>query len=112
MYSENRTLNTMAFIAGRTSVMRMLMGFLLLGGMLGCSSSPQAPIVIGHVSDKTRADKAGLQAELGIRLALHDASKDGALGESFGGKKVVVQHTDTEGKIDAVESQAVRLFSV
>jgi len=79
----------------------------------GCNTSSTPPaIVIGHVSDNTRADKAGVQAELGMRLALGELSKDGALAEVFGGKKIHVQHTDTEGVVDAFESQAVRLFNI
>src|SRR5262245_28071162 len=78
----------------------------------GCTGSTPAPIVVGHVSDKTRADKAGDQAELGIRLALHELTQDGTINEAFGGRKIEMHHTDTRGKLDAFESQAVRLDSV
>jgi len=67
--------------------------------------------VIGHVSDKTRLDKAGDQAERGIRLALHDLNND-TLAQEFGGRKLEVRHTDTRGQLEAFESQAVRLDSV
>lgn len=97
--------------------MRFFTGIMILGSMLlalaGCNpSATPLPIVIGHVSDKARLDKAGDQAELGIRLALHELTKDGALAETFGGRKIQVRHTDTRGEIDAFESQAVRLDSI
>lgn len=87
-------------------------GLLLLGfaGCFGGSTPP--PIEIGHVSDKTRADKAGDQAELGLRLALSELSKDETLAESFAGRKIQIRHTDTQGKLDAFEAEAVRLESV
>src|ERR1043166_3959556 len=86
--------------------------WLMVLALAGCTGSTPAPIVIGHVSDKTRADKAGEQAELGIRLALHELTQDGTISETFGGRKIEVHHTDTRGKLDAFESQAVRLDSV
>jgi branched-chain amino acid transport system substrate-binding protein len=85
----------------------------VLLGFMGCyTPSAPPPIVLGHVSDKTRLDKAGDQAELGIRLALHDLNKDGALAEAFGGRAIQVRHTDTRGQLDAFEAEAVRLDSV
>lgn len=87
--------------------------FFLLLFVAGCNfGSGPAPIEIGHVSDKTRLDRAGAHAELGIRLALAELSKYGALATAFGGRKVQVRHTDTRGQLDAFESQAVRLDSV
>jgi branched-chain amino acid transport system substrate-binding protein len=86
---------------------------LMLLGLTGCyTSATPLPIVIGHVSDKSRLDKAGDQAELGIRLALHETNKDGALTDLFGGRKIEVHHTDAHGELDKFESQAVRLDSV
>ena len=92
---------------------RMMLLLSMLLAVAGCNTTvtPTA-IIVGHVSDKTRLDKAGDQAELGIRLALHDLMKDGALAETFGGRKIHVHHTDTKGEIDGFESEAVRLFSV
>lgn len=81
-------------------------------GLAGCGGSAPPPIEIGHVSDNTRRDKAGEQAERGLRLALNELSKDDALAQAFGGKKVQIRHTDTQGKLEAFESQAVRLESV
>jgi branched-chain amino acid transport system substrate-binding protein len=97
--------------------MRSLINHLLFGliplGVVGCYPSPTPPpVVIGHVSDKSRLDKAGDQAELGIRLALHELSKGDALSEAFNGRAVQVRHTDAHGDIDAFESQAVRLDTV
>jgi ABC-type branched-subunit amino acid transport system substrate-binding protein len=67
--------------------------------------------LVGHISDKNRRDKAGDHAELGIRLALAELSKDNALSDALG-RPVQVRHTDTRGNTDAFESQAVRLDSV
>src|SRR5439155_25720668 len=78
-------------------------------GAAGCfTGSTPPPIEIGHVSDKTRGD----QAELGLRLALSELSKDDSLPQAFGGRKIQIRHTDTQGKLDAFESQAVRLETV
>ena len=88
--------------------------FAILGiALTGCNTGvTPLPIVVGHVSDNTRPDKAGEQAELGIRLALAELSKDDALAEALGGRKILVHHTDTRGELDAFESQAVRLVAV
>jgi len=84
----------------------------LLLSLAGCTTAPTPPpIVIGHVSDQARLDKAGERAELGIRLALHELNKDGALTTALGGRKVEVHHTNTRGSLDAFEAQAVRLVS-
>ncbi len=84
----------------------------LLPAFLGCTNATPPPIEIGHVSDKTRLDKAGDQAEFGMRLALHELQNDDALAQTFGGRKLQIRHTDTRGKLDAFEAQAVRLDSV
>ena len=40
-------------------------------------------------------------------------SKDGALAETFlAAARIVVQHTDTRGELDAFESEAVRLTTI
>ena len=97
--------------------MNRVIPFVILGailqGLAGCNTgATPPPIIVGHVTDKTRLDKAGDQAELGIRLALHDLSKDEALTNAFGGRKIEVHHTDALGDPDRFESQAVRLDSV
>lgn len=85
----------------------------MLLGFTGCfAGAAPAPIVVGHVSDKTRLDKAGDQAELGIRLALHEVNNDSAWTDAFGGRKIEVHHTDARGDLDKFASQAVRLDSV
>lgn len=85
---------------------------LLLAGLTGCNTgATPAPLVIGHISDKTRPDKAGNQAELGIRLALNHLDNE-ALAKEFGGRALQVRHTDTRGQLDAFEAQAVRLDSL
>jgi branched-chain amino acid transport system substrate-binding protein len=80
----------------------------LLLGVGGCGGSTPAPIEIGHVSSRT--ENAGKQAELGLRLALNEfeLSKE----DLFSGRKIQIHHTDTQGKLEAFESQAVRLESV
>jgi branched-chain amino acid transport system substrate-binding protein len=96
-----------------TMYVRTIVFVTMLLGVAGCyTGSTPPPIVIGHVSDKTRLDKAGDQVELGLRLALHDLNKDGTLAESFGGREIQIRHTDTQGQLDAFESQAVRLDSI
>ena len=87
--------------------------FLAAFALSGCNwNATPPPITIGHVGDKSRADKASDQAELGIRLALAELNKDNALTEAFQGRAVQVRHTDTRGNLDAFASQAVRLDSV
>jgi branched-chain amino acid transport system substrate-binding protein len=85
----------------------------MLLGITGCfTGGTPAPIVVGHISDKSRLDKAGDQAELGIRLALYEVNSDSTLADAFGGRKIEVHHTDARGDLDKLESQAVRLDSV
>lgn len=80
--------------------------------LAGCTPTvTPTPIVIGHVSDKSRADKAGDQAEFGIRLALRDL-KGESLSEALGGRSIQVRHTNAHGDVDAYESEAVRLESI
>jgi branched-chain amino acid transport system substrate-binding protein len=91
---------------------RMLVLAMLIVGAAGCNVSTPTSIYVGHVSDKTRLDKAGDQAELGIRLALAELSKDGALAGSLGERSIQVRHTDTRGELDAFESEGVRLVQI
>jgi branched-chain amino acid transport system substrate-binding protein len=95
------------------SLSHLLVPGLILCGVVGCNTNPTpAPIVIGHVSDKSRVDKAGDQAELGIRLALYELNKGDALTEAFNGRTVQVRHTDAHGDLDAFEAEAVRLDTI
>src|SRR5690349_4592805 len=109
VYCENKEPATMEKMM---KFLPMRWTFLFAGLMCfaGCTNNAAPPpIVIGHVSDNKRLDNAGEHEEFGIRLALHEATKDGALAETFGGKKIQVNHTKTEGALDAFEAQAVRL---
>ncbi|HZZ82094.1 MAG TPA: ABC transporter substrate-binding protein [Gemmataceae bacterium] len=94
----------------RTSgLMLLLVG---LTGLAGCNPNvTPAPLVVGHVADLSRPDKAGDQAELGIRLALHDV-KGAALTEALNNRSIQVRHTNTQGDINAYESEAVRLETI
>jgi branched-chain amino acid transport system substrate-binding protein len=94
--------------------MRTFMQTLLLALLtvtLGCSPAAAPPLVVGHVSDKTRLDKSGQHAELGIRLALKEAT-DAKLAEALGGRGIQVRHTDANGNIEAFESESVRLDAI
>jgi branched-chain amino acid transport system substrate-binding protein len=85
-----------------------VLGMILLG-LVGCNTgATPPPIVVGHVTDKSRLDKAGDEAELGLRLALNHIQDD-ALVQSFGGRKIVVHHPNAGGDLDKIEAQAVRL---
>src|SRR5438045_1384489 len=70
---------------------------------LGCNSPPPPPIEVGHVADL--GTYTGNQAKRGISLALEDVNKDAK-------RRIVVPHADSQGKIDAFETQAVRLVAV
>src|SRR5207302_5752618 len=76
----------------------------------GCSGpAEQPPLIVGHVAAGPE-DGPGASAARGIRLAVMEANKspdkDGA------GRTVKVIHTDTLGKLDAFEAEAVRLANV
>ena len=61
---------------------------------------------MGHVAALSGPDKAaGLQAAHGINLALEEVNKDAAV-------RIEVRHTDTQGKIDTYETQAIRLLAL
>src|SRR5262245_4389120 len=76
--------------------------------LAGCSNTPvPAPIYLGHVATLSGTDKmAGEQASLGIRLALDELNKE------TGKRPVQVRHTDTQGKLEAFEAEAVRLVAL
>jgi branched-chain amino acid transport system substrate-binding protein len=85
---------------------------LLLAVLPGChGTSAPPPIYLGHVTNLSAADRSGLHAEQGIRLALKLLTDDN-LAESLLGRELKVRHTDSKGSLDACEAEAVRLASV
>jgi branched-chain amino acid transport system substrate-binding protein len=81
----------------------------LLGGCLG--TAEPLPLIIGHVSNLSGPDPAGVPAAQGIRLALQQLSADG-VRETLGERRLLVRHTDSQGQLDLAESQAARLLTV
>jgi branched-chain amino acid transport system substrate-binding protein len=86
---------------------------LLVAGLClpGCSnSSATAPVLFGHIAPLSGPERdAGTSAVRGIRLAVMEADKDPDKGA---GRVVKVIHTDTLGRLDAFEAEAVRLVKV
>jgi branched-chain amino acid transport system substrate-binding protein len=85
---------------------------LLLAVLPGChGTSAPPPIYLGHVANLSAADRSGLHAEQGVRLALKLLSDDN-LTEALLGRELKVRHTDSKGSLDACEAEAVRLASI
>src|ERR1700678_1260326 len=79
----------------------------LLAGMVGCKGKSPPPLVVGHVAAVRGPEKKpGVQASLGIRLALEELNKDAEK------QRIEVRHTDTRGSLDTFETQGVRLLAV
>jgi branched-chain amino acid transport system substrate-binding protein len=78
---------------------------------LGCSaSSGPPPILVGHVAILSGPNNAaGEQAVRGIRLAVTEQNQTVAQN---GSRPIHVRHTDTRGKLEAFEAEAVRLVTV
>lgn len=75
----------------------------LLLSQIGCvPANPSAPVLFGHIA-ALRDD--GSSAQRGIRLAVEQAGKES-------GRPVKVLHVDPRGKLETLESEAVRLVSV
>jgi branched-chain amino acid transport system substrate-binding protein len=90
----------------------MALAALLMAALPGCNStSTPPPIYLGHVANLSGADRSGMHAEQGIRLALKLLTDD-SLAESLLGRELKVRHTDTKGSLDASEAEAVRLANV
>jgi branched-chain amino acid transport system substrate-binding protein len=88
----------------------LLAGLLLAGsGCYGTSGAP--PVYLGHVANLSGANRSGVHAEPGIRLALKRLTDDN-LAEALQGRDLKVRHTDTRDSLDACESEAVRLANV
>src|SRR6266545_8067398 len=76
--------------------------------LTGCSGTSPSPVFVGHIVshlDRT----SGKSAARGIRLAVIEANKDPDKGA---GRPVKVIHTDTVGKLEGFEGEAVRLVAI
>src|SRR5260370_4017718 len=91
--------------------MRLFCGFAMLFFLAGCGGkAAPRPLYGGHGATLSGPGKEeGEQASRGIRLAVWEQTKGAA--EENGGA-VVVRHTDTRGKLEAFEAEAVRLVAV
>lgn len=90
----------------------MALGALLTAVLPGCyGTTAPPPIYLGHVTNLSGADRSGMHAEQGIRLALKLLTDDN-LTEALAGRELKVRHTDTKGSLDAAEAEAVRLANV
>src|SRR6266542_959074 len=76
--------------------------------LTGCAGTSPAPVFVGHVVSHLDRD-SGESAARGIRLAVMEANKDLDKGAC---RQVKVIHTDTLGKLEAFEGEAVRLVAV
>ncbi len=84
----------------------------VLPALAGCQSGASPPpIVLGHVANLSGVEPFGRHAEQGIDLALKEAV-DANIAEALDGRPLRVRHTDTRGRLDAYESEAVRLVSL
>src|SRR5262249_30687318 len=88
----------------------------LVGGVLaifnaGCSGdSAPPPVYLGHVATLSGPDKyPGEQAMRGIRLAVQEQN---ARAQPQNQRPLIVRHTDTQGKLEAFEGEAVRLATI
>lgn len=84
---------------------------LVLTVLSGCGSqSGPPPIYVGQVATLSGPDRhAGEQAARGIRLAVQEQT---ALAEKDKLRPIHVRHTDTRGKLEAFEGEAIRLVTV
>jgi branched-chain amino acid transport system substrate-binding protein len=87
----------------------LLVGALALTA--GCGGrSPGVPIWLGHVATLSGPEREpGEAAARGIRLAVEDINKDLDAGV---GRPFKVVHSDTRGRLEAFEAEAVRLATV
>jgi branched-chain amino acid transport system substrate-binding protein len=86
----------------------LLLIIICLAGCTGRSTPP--PVWLAHVATRSGPDKdAGESAARGIRLAVEEIDKNVDQGL---GPPLKVIHSDTHGKLDAFEAEAVRLVTV
>ncbi|MBM4069138.1 MAG: ABC transporter substrate-binding protein [Planctomycetes bacterium] len=85
--------------------------WLALFALAGCGGkSGPPPIYVGQVATLSGPDRlSGEQAMRGIRLAVQEQA---ALTDKDQLRPIHVRHTDTRGKLDAFEGEAIRLVSV
>jgi branched-chain amino acid transport system substrate-binding protein len=96
----------------RTGGQAIALAALLTAAVPGCyGTTAPPPIYLGHVANLSGADRSGMHAEQGIRLALKLLTDDN-LTEALLGRELKVRHTDTKGSLDAAEAEAVRLAFV
>jgi branched-chain amino acid transport system substrate-binding protein len=91
--------------------MRWLCGIGMLMLAVGCGGQASPPpLYVGHVATLSGTGKEeGEQASRGIRLAVQEQNK---AAEEDKSRPVIVRHTDTRGKLEAFEAEAVRLVTV
>lgn len=91
--------------------MRCLFATVMAAGLAGCGGeSGPPPIYVGQVATLSGPDRfAGEQAMRGIRLAVQEQVKE---AEKDKLRPIHVRHTDTRGKLEAFEGEAVRLVAV
>src|SRR5262245_46448662 len=84
-------------------------GLAMLNAGCGGDSAP-APAYLGHVATLSGPDKAaGARAMRGIRLAVQEQN---ARAKAQNQRPLIVRHTDTQGKLEAFEGEAVRLATI
>jgi branched-chain amino acid transport system substrate-binding protein len=91
--------------------MHRLFGVSLLLYATGCGGgSGPAPIHVGHVATLSGPNnEGGEQAVRGIRLAVEEQNEAARQNNT---RPVIVHHPDTQGNLNAFESQAVRLVTI
>lgn len=90
-------------------ILRIVLFFGVAPCLAGCAGQGEpAPVLIGHVAAQPEREGGG-PAVRGIRLAVVEANKS---PDQAAGRPVKVIHTDTLGKLEAFEAEAVRLARV
>jgi branched-chain amino acid transport system substrate-binding protein len=96
---------------GKRSGCLALLFPLLLGGLSGCgSSTPEEPVLLGHLSSFAGVNRErGRQARRGVSLAVADAHKE---GKTVAGRRVAVLQVDDHGNPEGTRAEAVRLIRI